>query len=77
MLEDYFLLVRRIDGIGLSLHDYWEMDSWSTAFLLCTERVIIEKEQEEYDKSQGKTVYKERPDGNSEEINNLMDEMTE
>ena len=77
MLEDYFLLVRRITGIGLSLEDYWNMDTWSTAFLLITEREIMKQEQEEYEKSQGKNKYKERPNGNSDEMNKLMDEMTE
>ena len=44
MLEEYFLLVRRIQGIGLSLDDYWQMDSWTTAKLLTMERAIIDEE---------------------------------
>lgn len=74
MLEDYFLLVRRISGLSLSVDDYWRLDSWTTAKLLDMERKIIEEEQEEYDKQNKK--YEERPEGNSEEMNNLMDEMT-
>ena len=74
MLEEYFLLVRRIQGIGLSVEDYWNMDTWTTSKLLNMERKIIEEEQKEYDKD--KKEYKERPDNNSDEMNDLMDEMT-
>ena len=74
MLEDYFLLVRRIQGIGLSVEDYWELDTWTTAKLLDMERKIIEEEQKEYNKQNN--TYVERPDGNSEEMNDLVDEMT-
>ena len=74
MLEDYFLLVRRIQGLGLSIKDYWELDTWTTANLLDMERKIIEEEQKEYNKNN--KVYNERPDNNSEEMNDLMDEMT-
>lgn len=73
-LEEYFLLVRRIQGIGLSIKEYWELDTWTTAKLLDLERRIIEEEQKEYNKQN--KVYEERPDGNSEEMNDLVDEMT-
>ena len=71
-LEEYFLLVRRIQGIGLSIEDYWEMDTWTTAKLLDMEKRIIEEEQREFNKNK----YEERPKGNSEEMNDLVDEMT-
>ena len=74
MLEDYFLLVRRVQGIGLSVEDYWELDTYTTAKLLDMERKIIEEEQKEYSKQNNE--YVERPDGNSEEMNDLVDEMT-
>lgn len=74
MLEEYFLLVRRIQGIGLSIKDYWEMDTWTTAKLLLLEKSIIEEEQKEYNKQNKK--YVERPSGNSDEMNDLVDEMT-
>lgn len=74
MLEEYFLLVRRIQGIGLSVADYWELDTWTTSKLVDMERKIIEEEQKEYNKDNAK--YVERPDGNSEEMNSLVDEMT-
>jgi hypothetical protein len=72
MLEEYFLLVRRIPGISLSVEEYWNLDTWTTAKLLGLERNIIEDENKEYNKNQ----YKERPDENSEEMNDLVDEMT-
>lgn len=72
MLEEYFLLVRRIQGIGLSVEDYWNLDTFTTAKLLSMERRIIEEEQKAYS---DKEEYVERPDGNSEEMNRLMDEM--
>lgn len=74
MLEEYFLLVRRVKGLGLSVKDYWELDTWTTAKLLDLEKSIIEEEQREYNKQN--KVYEERPDGNSEEMNDLVDEMT-
>lgn len=73
MIEEYFLLVRRIKGIGLSIDDYWELDTWTTAKLLSLERKIMEEEAKAYN---DKEEYKERPDGNSEEMNDLVDEMT-
>ena len=73
-LEEYFLLVRRVQGIGLSIKEYWEMDTWTTAKLLDMEKRIIEEEQKEYNKHND--VYEERPQGNSEEMNDLVDEMT-
>ena len=48
------------------------MDTWTTAKLLNMERTIIEEEQKEFG---NKKEYVERPDGNSEEMNRLMDEM--
>lgn len=74
MLEEYFLLVRRIQGIGMSVDQYWQLDTWTTSKLLRMEEAIIEEEQREYNKNNN--VYEERPDGNSEEMNDLVDEMT-
>ena len=67
-------MVRRIQGIGLSVDQYWELDTWTTAKLVSMEKAIIEEEQKEYNKQN--KVYEERPDGNSEEMNDLVDEMT-
>lgn len=73
MLEEFFLLVRRVPGLSLSVEDYWDLDTWTTAKLLAMERDIIEEEAKIYD---DKKEYTERPDGNSDEMNNLMDEMS-
>ena len=74
MLEEYFLLIRRIPGIALSINDYWELDTWTTAKLLDMEKRIIKEEEKQL--NNGKKTYEERPDGNSEEMNDLVDEMT-
>ena len=73
MLEEYFLLVRRIQGIGLSVKEYWEMDTWTTSKLITMEKAIMDEEAKQYS---DKKEYNERPDGNSEEMNDLVDEMT-
>ena len=73
MLEEYFLLVRRIQGIGLSVKEYWELDTWTTSKLITMEKAIIDEEAKQYS---DKKEYNERPDGNSEEMNDLVDEMT-
>ena len=75
MLEEYFLLVRRINGLGLSIQDYWELDTWTTAKLLDMEKQIMEEERREYNKQN--KVYEERPEGNSDEMNDLVDEMSQ
>ena len=74
MLEEYFLLVRRIQGISLTIDDYWAMDTWTTSKLLDLERKIIDEEQRELNKQN--KVYEERPEGNSVEMNDLVDEMS-
>ena len=73
MLEEYFLLVRRIQGIGLSVKEYWELDTWTTSKLITMEKAIMDEESKQYS---DKREYTERPDGNSEEMNDLVDEMT-
>ena len=73
MIEEYFLLVRRIQGIGLSIDQYWEMDTWTTSKLITMEKAIMDEEAKQYS---DKKEYTERPDGNSEEMNDLVDEMT-
>lgn len=74
MLEEYFLLIRRIAGISLSVTDYWNMDTWTTSKLLTMEKEIIKEEQKEYNKINNE--YEERPDANSDYANDLVDEMT-
>lgn len=77
MLEDYFLLIRRISGISLSPSEFWELDTYTTQKLLSLELEIIEKEQKEYDKLNNKNTYVEQPEGNAEEMNNIVEMMSE
>lgn len=77
MLEDYFLLVRRIPGLSLSLNDYWEMDTFTTQKLLSMELEIIEQEQKQLEESKGKKDYVEQPEGNAEEMNDIVAMMSE
>lgn len=49
------------------------MDTWTTAKLLDMERQIMEEEAKAYS---DKKTYEERPSDNSEEMNDLVDEMT-
>ena len=77
MLEDYFLLVRRISGLSLSPSEFWELDTFTTQKLLSMELEIIEREQEEYDKLNNKTKYVEQPEGNADEMNNIVEMMSE
>ena len=76
MLEDYFLLVRRIPGISLSVNDYWELDTFTTRKLLEMELKIIEEEQKQLKEAEGKKEYVEQPEENSEEMNNIVDMMS-
>ena len=73
MLEEYFLLVRRIQGIGLSVEQYWELDTWTTSKLITMEKAIMDEEAKQYGDNK---EYTERPGRNSEEMNDLVDEMT-
>lgn len=76
MLEDYFLLVRRIPGLSLSVNDYWELDTFTTRKLLEMELEIIEEEQKQLKEAEGKKEYVEQPEENSEEMNNIVDMMS-
>lgn len=76
MLEDYFLLVRRIPGLSLSVNDYWEMDTFTTHKLLEMELEIIEEEQKQLKEAEGKKEYVEQPEENSEEMNNIVEMMS-
>lgn len=71
MLEDYFLLVRRIPGLSLSVDDFWNMDSWTFAKLLELENKIIELESE--DNNNG---YVEQPEANTPFLNDIVNEMS-
>lgn len=77
MLEDYFLLVKRVQGLSLSPFEFWELDTFTTQKLLDMEYEILKREQEEFDKVNNKKVYVEQPEGNAEEMNNIVEMMSE
>ena len=76
MLEDYFLLVRRIPGISLSPNEFWELDSFTTQKLISMEMEIIEEEQKHLKESESKKDYVEQPEENSEEMNDIVEMMS-
>lgn len=49
-IDEYFLLTRRVKGMGLTLNDFWEMDYLIFAQLLGNELEIIEAERKESEK---------------------------
>ena len=70
LLEIYSLLIHRIKGLGWSLRDFWEADTWTTSKLYLMELDLIDAEERELKgKSPDKTKY------NSPEMNDLYDEM--
>ena len=67
-LDIYFLLVHRIEGLGLSLNDFWAMDTWTTSRLYCLELDLIDKEEKE--------LNKDKPESqNSDEVKEVYEEM--
>jgi hypothetical protein len=48
LIEMYLVLVHRIEGIGLSLDDFWRMDTWVLSKIYLTELELIEKEKKEF-----------------------------
>ena len=49
-IDEYFLVVRRVNGIGLTLSDFWKMPLDTFAQILNNERKIIKEEQKQYEK---------------------------
>lgn len=49
-IDEYFLLTRRVKGMGLTLKDFWEMDYTIFGQLLRNELDIIEAERKEAEK---------------------------
>lgn len=47
LIDMYMLLVHRIEGIGLSLDDFWRMDTWVLSKLYLTELHLIEMEEKQ------------------------------
>lgn len=61
----YMVLVHRVEGIGLSLDDFWKMDTWILSKMYLTEMYLIEKEEKQMKK------------GNKEDPTEQNDEATE
>lgn len=54
LIDMYSLLVHRIEGIGLSLQDFWKMDTWILSKLYLTEIYLIEREEKQMKKGNTK-----------------------
>ena len=67
-IEVYSLLAHRIKGLGWSLKDFWETDTWTTSKLYCMELDLIDEEERQLNQSED-----EKHD--SEEMRDLMAEM--
>lgn len=51
-IEIYSLLAHRIKGLGWSLRDFWECDTWTTAKLYCMELDLIDEEERQLNESE-------------------------
>lgn len=65
LIDMYLVLVHRIEGIGLSLDDFWKMDTWILSKIYLTEIDLIEKEEKQYNK---KSVPREENDEATEDL---------
>ena len=69
LIDIYNLLVHRINGINLSLNDFWKMDTWILAKIYHTEQELIRQEEKDL---KGKSDPTEE---NSDEMSDLYEEM--
>lgn len=53
LIDMYLVLVHRIEGIGLSLDDFWKMDTWVLSKIYLTELYLIEKEEKQFKGKKG------------------------
>lgn len=67
-IEIYSLLVHRIKGLGLSLNDFWQWDTWTTSKMYCMEMDLIDAEERELNKDTDSA-------NDSEEMTDLYEEM--
>lgn len=51
LIEVYSLLAHRIKGLGWSLKDFWECDTWTTSKLYCMELDLIDEEEKQLNQS--------------------------
>ena len=50
-IEVYSLLAHRIKGLGWSLREFWECDTWTTSKLYCMELDLIDEEERQLNES--------------------------
>lgn len=67
-LDIYFLLAHRIKGLGWSLGDFWQCDTWTTSKLYCMELNLIDEEEKELNKGKDESE-------DSDEMVDLYEEM--
>lgn len=72
LIDMYMVLVHRVQGIGLSLDDFWKMDTWVLSKLYLTEIMLIEKEEKEYKKGKKYNDPTEDNDPATEELYTQM-----
>lgn len=68
-IEVYSLLAHRIKGLGWSLREFWETDTWTTSKLYCMELDLIEEEERQFNNSSNDEKH------DSEEMKDLYMEM--
>ena len=69
-IDIYFLLAHRIKGLGWSLPEFWQTDTWTTSKLYCMEIALIDEENRQLNESED-----DRQD--SSEMRDLYEEMFE
>ena len=67
-IDIYSLLVHRIKGLGLSLSEFWQWDTWTTSKMYCMECELIDAEEKELNKDKEESQ-------DSEEMKDLYEEM--
>lgn len=69
-IDIYFLLAHRIKGLGWSLTDFWQCDTWTTSKLYCMELNVMEEEERTLNESEDDLQ-------DSPEMRDLYEEMFE
>ena len=67
-IDVYALLVHRIKGLGLSLSDFWQWDTWTTSKMYCMELELIAEEEKTLNDDEDSKQ-------DSEEMKDLYEEM--
>lgn len=70
LIEIYSLLAHRIKGLGWSLNDFWEADTWITSKLYLMELALIESEDKELNDKKDKQA-----EFNNPEVEKTYEEM--